>query len=826
MKLLAPAGNWQAFVAAFANGADAVYLGGKSYSARQSAENFSIEEIGNALEIAHLYQKKILVTVNTLIGDRELNALLDYIYELYTMGVDAIIVQDIGLIHYLRKALPDLTLHASTQMTIHNSWGAKLLQEMGIHRVVLARELSLADIKKIAGSNEGLELEVFAHGALCYSYSGQCLFSSMIGGRSGNRGRCAQPCRLSYQVIDDDHKKLDKPAAHLFSMADLCLIDKLKELETAGVSWLKIEGRMKRPEYVAVVTQAYRKALDAALAGKNQDNAKLRKELAQIFNRNFTSGYIDGMSDNLLSVTKPSNRGNYIGRVVGFTDNGATLIKLKEELHVGDGIEVWVRRGPGPAFSVDKISINDKCVDKALAGETIALEIDGRVSIQDRVFKTHDSILIAKAQKSFNWLQENKFPLEFQVKLERNQPMQLSAYYDDTQSVTCFTKTNAVPATNQPLTNQILFDKLSRLGNTQFYLAKLDIMCDEELMIPISEINAVRREAIDKIIVAQTNGSQTRVIKNLTKEPLLEIIFPRKNKAAPKTKKTELTIAVSDIQNAGYALEKQIDQVYFYINGLMTRKLAGKKQLEEILAIEKKSSGRLIPALPSIQKDQDWKFAKILLEELGNREVMVANWGALKWCLDHGIKAIADYPLNIYNSLALEYLKELGITKVCLSPELNFNQIMDINKSLPIEIIVHGELRLMVSECCSIRVAMGENSDNCNRVCENKVFYYEDGKRFRFPVISDHYCRNYVFNSKPICLIDQLEQVRKVQPDSIRIESLLNSKKEIDNIIASYRYVWENLNSENKISEQKIESIRAEMVGNNFTRGHFFRGVQ
>ncbi|MFZ5647205.1 MAG: peptidase U32 family protein, partial [Bacillota bacterium] len=320
-ELLAPAGGWEAFTAAVENGADAVYLGGKMFNARQSADNFDNDDLKRAVEYAHLRGVKIYVTVNTLIADGEMEDALEFLFALHNTGADAAIIQDAGLASLARKTIPELQLHASTQMTAHNSPGVMSLLEQGFSRVVLARELSLKEISEIKKTT-GADLEVFIHGALCIAYSGQCLLSSMIGGRSGNRGRCAQPCRMQYVLTDGAGSPLVNPAEageYLLSPRDLNISAHIPDLISAGINSFKIEGRMKRPEYVATVVRVYRSLIDRALSGDPYFvEEKQESDLAQIFNRDFTTGYFfGGQGRDMMSYKRPNNRGVRLGRVKG-----------------------------------------------------------------------------------------------------------------------------------------------------------------------------------------------------------------------------------------------------------------------------------------------------------------------------------------------------------------------------------------------------------------------------------------------------------------------------------------------------------------------------
>jgi len=420
-ELLAPVGGKEAFRAAVQNGADAVYLGGQLFSARQYADNFDRAEMNTAIEYAHIRGVKVYVTVNTLVADSEFGELVDYLKFLHEAGVDAIIVQDPGIAMVVQELLPGLALHASTQMTIHNSSGAVSLKSLGFARVVLAREVSLREITQIK-QKTGMELEVFVHGALCVSYSGQCLMSSMIGGRSGNRGRCAQPCRMEYTFVDEKKGVLADPAktgTHLLSPRDLNMIQYIPELAQAGIDSLKIEGRMKRPEYVAAVTRVYRDALDRYRTSPDDYSVpeKDLKDLTQIFNRGFTTGYFFGKQGrDMMSYKRPNNRGLRLGRVTR-TDWAAKMaeLALEDSLHQGDGIEYWITDGGRAGVVVNRILAGGlqgkeageqaagagKQVTEAGPGEKVWVPYTGKVKPGDRVFKTHDAELISQAEQSY-----------------------------------------------------------------------------------------------------------------------------------------------------------------------------------------------------------------------------------------------------------------------------------------------------------------------------------------------------------------------------------------------------------------------------------------
>lgn len=349
VELLAPVGGKEALYAAVQNGANAVYLGGKLFNARHSATNFDSSELKEAIRYAHLHKVKVYVTVNILIDDKEMRETLDYIRFLYEIDVDAIIVQDLGLASLVRELFPKLDLHASTQMTINNLDGAKQLEELGFSRIVLARETPLEEIKRIKAGTT-MELESFVHGALCVSYSGQCLMSSMIGGRSGNRGRCAQPCRMKYSIVDNMGRLVqDWDKKHVISPRDLNTLEHLDRLIESGITSLKIEGRMKRPEYVATIVANYRKALDFGVEAITEGD---KKDVTQIFNREFTKGLgLGDLGRTYISYDRPDNRGSLLG-YVSRVDKYRVYIMLQDDVEKGDGIELTLKNGDFKGFKV------------------------------------------------------------------------------------------------------------------------------------------------------------------------------------------------------------------------------------------------------------------------------------------------------------------------------------------------------------------------------------------------------------------------------------------------------------------------------------------
>jgi len=541
IELLAPAGDFDSLLAAVENGADAVYLGGKLFNARQFAGNFDSQKLGEALDYAHIRGVNIYLAMNTLISDSEMKAAAESAGEAWLAGIDGIIVQDLGFAGIIKKMLPDLPLHASTQMTVHNLDGAKVLERLGFKRVVTARELSLDEIREITAGTS-LEVEVFIHGALCISYSGQCLMSSIIGGRSGNRGKCAQPCRLPYTLLEGESgtsDKMGKNQRYLLSPRDLCTLPQLTEIAASGVKSLKIEGRMKSAEYVATVVRIYRKYLDGA-AGSNdllpciaprndaicenkterqdlsqpnsnpsQDTAALAPDaadlhqLAQVFNRGgFTGGYIGGIAgQDLMCFEKPKNWGTFLGRVMSYNPSeGIVRVKLDGNLAIGDGIEIWNDENQSPGTIVTLIRINGRNVKEAFKADVVEIgNIKGKIHIGARVYKTSDKRLLDAARESFEGRPRKRVGLKGEVILKKGMPLILKVYDADGYEASAEGSVLPEKALNRPLTRERLAEQLGKTGATPFEIRDLEILLEEGLSLPVSEINDIRRKALDEL---------------------------------------------------------------------------------------------------------------------------------------------------------------------------------------------------------------------------------------------------------------------------------------------------------------------------------------
>jgi len=837
-ELLAPAGAWEALVAAVENGADAVYLGGKFYNARESAGNFDDDELMRAIEFAHVRGVKIYITVNTLLADQELSGAVQFLHFLQRAGADAAIVQDAGLIRLARQVIPELPLHASTQMTVHNLPSAQLLKEKGIGRIVLARELSLEAIKEITRWG-GVEVESFIHGALCVCYSGQCLLSSMIGGRSGNRGRCAQPCRLQYVLVDEENRPVTDPGMmgeYLLSPRDLNMSLHLPDLIKAGITSLKIEGRMKRPEYVATVVRIYRGLLDrAAKGGDFAVTPEEAGDLAQIFNRDFTTGYFYSRPGReLMSYKRPNNRGIRLGRVKRFDKNSRMAeVSLEKPLRVGDGIEVWVTEGGRAAGEVRRITMDGKNVERAAAGDVVYLDIPGRVFPGDRVFKTHDADLVERARATFSSPKEHKkIPLVFEVFARVYEPLLIRVTDPGGLTGEAETKSSCQRALKRPLTREYLENQLGRLGNTPFALAELRCELADQVMVPVAEINEARRRALARL--------EERRLAAARHEPVSEEVFRRRLSTTlscekvirPEgTEKPELAVAVTDLDSLKTAVESGARMVYFGGEQYRSKTPVTLDDIQAGAEICRKAGVRYILSSPRILQDKDLYLFCRLLEKLDESfldGVQAGNLGLIRKVKEiTGKPVYADFSMNVFNRETAVFLMETGVAGVTLSPELTMEQVRRLVPSLPVpaEVFVHGAIPLMVSEYCAAGSLLGCGK-NCTGPCNGRHWGLRDRKGIVFPFELDQFCRMQLFNSRDLCVIGDVGLLAETGVAVLRIEARREGADYVRDVVRAYRLALNRLPEALEVDEvSRIKEALARYSPGGFTRGHYFRGV-
>lgn len=862
VELMAPAGNVEALKAAVANGADAVYLGGKQFNARQGAANFEREEMKWALDYAHERDVAIYVTVNTVLSDAELPEAMEYLYFLGEAGADAIIVQDLGLVDLARRLLPELPLIGSTQMTITNARGAKYLQQKGMKRVVLGRELTLQEITAIRKQVE-LELEVFAHGALCFAYSGQCLLSSMVGGRSGNRGCCAQPCRLAYTLVDAKGRKLEAKAEHLLSTRDLCTLTRIPQLIASGVNAFKIEGRMRRPEYVAVVTRTYRRVIDRYLERPEEFKVfpQEEQEVAQIFNRDFTTGYLEGNPGaELMGYGRPSNRGLYLGRV-GRRQGRCCKVHLEAPLNRGDGLDVWVSRGGHQGVVVHKLWQDGREVTAAAAGATVELELPAAARPGDRIFKTSDIKLLDTIRRTYTSPhEEGRVPVGMKVSARAGEPLQLEVFDREGQRVKAVSQLKTEAASRHPLDDKVLAAQLGRLGNTPFKLEKLVNEIEGSLMLPFSELNRLRREAVAKLRRQRLAAWPQRVPPLMEFKARWQQVFgwpfgegPGKGKVPaptgsgsagagglkPEVSRRQrsagavprLAVAVGDAAAARAALAAGAERVYLGGEVWQGREPIGRAELEALLRLAGEQGAELIPALPRLWHEQE--EAKVsrrleLLLQAGAATILVANAGSLQMIKERGVAGWADYPLNLFNSWSVAALAREGLKGVTLSPELNLEQLRQIAAEIPLEVVVHGALPLMVSAHCVLGARLGGRTkgEPCTAPCRRGGYALQDRQGLVFPLTVDRECRFYLYNAKEMSLVDRLNEIARLGVSWVRLEAREKQAAYVKQLTGLYRRALSALGTGREKEVLAAAAREAEKLAPaGTTRGHYYRGV-
>lgn len=651
-ELLSPAGNFECLKAAIEAGCDAVYLGGKLFGARAFSNNFDNEELIEAIKYAHLYGVKVYVTINTLIYEREVEKFLDYVDFLYKNNVDALIIQDIGMMDLIRKTYPNLELHASTQMHIHNIEGVKLVEKLGLKRVVLARETSIDTIKYIK-ENTNIDLEIFVQGALCISYSGQCLMSSLIGNRSGNKGTCAGSCRQKYNLISNN-KKINKDE-YILSTKDLCSLETIGDLIEIGVDSFKIEGRMKSKEYVYLVTKIYRMAIDSYLKDKKvQIKETDIKNLKKIFNREFTKGFLNNASNgDITNPYRPNHQGIKIGKVIKYKNNYLT-IKLFDSVNINDGIRIGE-----DGFIITNLFKDKKRVDSAKSGDIVSIYYKGIVKENEFVLKTTDYLLNKEITNLIN-SNNRKVSIKGRIEAYKGKPLKLEI----TDSINNIVILGNIveKSINNPISFDRIKEQLNKLGNTVYKFDDIQIIGDEDIFISIKELNDIRREAIIKL-------DEKRLYK-------YDYIKDKYNIDLPNFEKDKnYNILVNSIEQYNKIKNHNFKNIY----------------LEEDIYNDINDDRKILKLDRVINNYNDY-----------NQELLVGELGSV----NRYRNISTDWSLNVTNSYSIAFLHSLGVKKITLSYELTKMQIKDIvdnyinryNKYPNLELIVFGKEEAMISK--------------------------------------------------------------------------------------------------------------------------------
>ncbi len=651
VELLAPAGDISSLRAAIEAGCDAVYLGGKQFGARAYSNNFTKEDLVEAIKLCHLYGVKVYVTCNTIIYENEVPDFLDYVRFLHQNNVDAILIQDLGMLDLVHKKFPNLEIHSSTQMHIHNLDDVKLMERLGIKRVVLARETSITAIKNIK-THSNIDLEIFVHGSLCISYSGECLMSSLIGGRSGNRGMCAGTCRLPYNVLSN-HKIINKNEPYPLSTKDLNSLENLEELLNIGITSLKIEGRMKSSDYVYCVVKLYRQAIDSYYKyGKVIINESILHDLKIIFNRGYTKGFLFNTDiHDFINGKRPNHEGVEVGTIMACKKKIAT-IKLSDTINIGDGIRILGEHEQG--LIVNDFYIDNKLRKKASSGDIITIKVHEAVKPNSKVLLTNSRIIHENIEETLK-LNPRKVPIYLKLTAKLGSPLTLGV--SDSKNIIILKDNIVEEASNLPTTKETLIEKLSKVGNTIYKLENITLECDNNIFIPLKNLNELRRNTLE-----QLNEKRLYQIPFKEEEYSIEV---------PDFKQTKLkTCLVNSKEEYNQVKNESYDIIYSTLDIPNT-----------------------IKKYPKVMNDYPDNLKQALVGEVGVFNKYHQN-------ID------TDYSLNVVNSYTVAFLHNLGAKKITLSYELNETQIIELisnyhqryHKHPNLEVIVYGYPEIMISK--------------------------------------------------------------------------------------------------------------------------------
>lgn len=747
LELLAPAGSLKTLKAVIHAGADAVYLGGSMFGARAYANNFNEEELLEAIRFGHIHGRKIILAVNTLLKEYELGQLYDYLHPYYEAGLDAVIVQDMGVMEFIKTHFPNLPIHTSTQMTITNVEGARLLKEQGVERVVTAREMSLEEIQRIH-DEVGVELESFIHGALCYCYSGQCLFSSIIGGRSGNRGRCAQPCRLSYEVLQGEKSLTGHHATPILSLKDMCTLPFLYELADHGVYSFKIEGRMKTPEYAAGVVSIYRKYMDSYLDGSRIPVEKKDiRALLELGNRGgFTNGYYYHHNDSDMLSGESASHNKSEGVLQDNIRREYVDTELKEKIK-------------------GKLILNKECPAK--------IEVQyGKIKVSYQ----GDMVLVAQ---------------------------------------------------NRPLTKEVVTEKITKTGNTPFVFENLEVTMDDDIFMPVNQLNQLRRgalEALEEVLLkpyertlpelVETSSAETdrQTTGNAIKEKQISgQSLSQTSGQQSAGSSTEVRVLIEDAEQLPAVLKADfVDTVYLdcmlYTRENLLRKLS--EDIDRVHASGKKA----FYVFPFIFRRQTSLFYEKIMPELKKLPLdgimvrsldeiaFIKEWGNENW------QMVSDSNLYTYSNEAAEYFYRLGMIQDTIPVELNRKEILRRENSRS-EMIIYGRLPLMITAQC-----IHKNTLGCMH--QHKVLNLKDRYSVHFPVKNFcSECYNVIYNSLPVCLFKEDVTVKKIAPAAVRLSFTTETEEETEQILTIYGDIYKNGGI---LGQMPMEC----------TNGHFKRGVE
>lgn len=800
VEILAPAGSMECLKAAIAAGADAIYTGGALFGARAYAHNLTEEELLEAIDYVHLHGRRLYLTVNTLIKDREMEKqMYDYLLPYYRQGLDAVIVQDIGLFRFIRKHFPDLPIHASTQMTLTGVDGAKFLEKEGAQRIVTSRELSMAEVKKIADETE-LEIESFVHGALCYCYSGQCLFSSFIGGRSGNRGQCAQPCRLLYRTPEA------KRPQYLLSLKDICTLELIPEMIESGIYSFKIEGRMKKPEYAAAVAFQYRKYADLYLkyyeecpaeedpAAYAMKKYRVREEdrqmLLDLYNRGgFHTGYYHTQNGReMISLNRPNHAGVPAVKVLAKKGRNVTA-KALTDLYPQDIIELPMRKGREKAD-------NYTCKDAVRKGMNVQIPVFADTPFKrDEIWmRTRNSTLIDTLREEFvNGKIKERICGTF--RLYPQEKATLTVKCRDAEITVAGEK--AQEALSQPMSRERIEKQLRKTGNTEFEFSFLKAEIGEKVFLPMQSLNELRREALEtleKVICEKYRRSG-------------EVKDPEEDKTELSMEEEVLsgwTASVRTAEQMEVILEEEaIGRIY--VDCTMFPRIWEKDSYVEWITKVHAAGKEIYLVMPYIFRERTRKQYEAAYNRIfgaGWDGILIANYESFAFLKEHGYtgRIMTDYNLYEFNQESRKFWKEKGVFEFTAPVELTERELQDLRVKDG-EVIVYGYLPMMISAGCIQKTTRG---------CLKKSGQTTITDRYRNPFVVKNecdYCYNILYNYVPLYLGDRMEEVYQIGPGRIRLMFTTERQQEVRQILSAY-------------FEGK------ELPEGTYTRGHWKRGIK
>ena len=815
-ELLAPAGDRSCVRAAIENGADAVYFGLQSgFNARARAANFTPEELPEVMAELHLRGVKGYATLNTLLFSRELDAIEPLVHQVADAGVDAVLVQDFGLARMIAAVRPDLAMHASTQMTMTSAECIEVASELGIERVVLARELSIAEIRSISAKST-MPLEVFVHGALCVAYSGQCLTSESLGGRSANRGQCAQACRMPYELVCDGEDVDLGDVKYLLSPQDLAAYELLPDLIEAGVCSLKIEGRLKTPDYVANITSHYREVIDRSYAG--QPVGVLPEDVEEMemsFSRGFSPGWLEGCDHKqLVPGLSSAKRGILLGEVIGVKYDRVS-VQLRTSIAPGDGVVFQGNRAEGneQGGRIYEVFADGRKQSHAIDRGKVELAFaHGAIDFAQlapglQVWKTDDPRHNARWRKTFTSADPlRRVPLDLTVEVSAKNPLVVRAAAASGASCTVESSQPAQPARKHPLTEATLREQFGRLGGTVYELRNLTANIAGEVMLPLSILNAVRKEMVRKLDSRfSLREKQSFAERKTTLADMRVARIAEPNCSHESNVTPNLRVLCRNLQQLSEVLATDARDIYVDFQDI--------RQYREAVELAHGHDAKIFLATPRIQKPDEYNLFKALAKHNADG-LLVRNLSGLQYCVDNSITAIADFSLNATNELTFDWLRQRGARRVTASYDMNRQQLLDMVAAVSandLEVVIHQHMPMFHMEHCVFCAVLspGTNKTNCGRPCDFHEVELRDHIGMQHRLTADVGCRNTLFNAVPQSAAEAVPELLKRGVREFRVELLGATGDELRAILSLYRglltgeirgrEVWTKLNAMNRV---------------------------